>query len=258
MSNIPPTVPVPDGGGGGGYGGPVTGDPAGPPPGPPGGFGGPPGGYGGPPGPPPGGNGGFQFTRNHLIAIGVVILLLLAAIGGVLILQSDDASADEVFLEPQGENGDNPFTNSVTVNSDASVQQAIDNDARSASGSGVQTFDAGQTGLFGGTLSNSHCDRGQLIAFLEANPDKARAWADVQGITVSSIEDFIDDLTPVLLREDTRVTNHGFVNGTANPIPAVLQAGSAVLVDRFGRPVVRCACGNPLRAPTPASSPRYT
>jgi hypothetical protein len=244
MSNIPPTVNMPSASPPpppGSQGGP----PPGPPPGPPGGFGGPP-------------AGGQSFNRNHVYAIGAAIVLLIAAIGGVLILRSDDASADEVFLEPVGSTGDNPFTSSVDVDTDVDVQQAIDANARASASTGVQTFDGGQPGLYGGTQNSRHCDKAQLVTFLESNPDKAGAWAAVQGITAAQIPDYVADLTPILLREDTRVTNHGFVSSTANPIPAVLQAGTAVLVDRFGRPVVKCACGNPLTAPSPASSPRYT
>ena len=65
------------------------------------------------------------------------------------------------------------------------------------------------------------------MAFLEANPTEARAWADVQGIEVGEIGDYVDGLTPMVLRSDTAVTNHGFTDGVANPIPAVLQAGTA-------------------------------
>ena len=200
-----------------------------------------------------------RFNRNHLMAIAVVIALLLAAIGGILLLRSDDASADEVFLEPADSTGDDPFTDSVAADPDPEVQQAIDDGARDdVSTAGVATYEAGEPGLYGGTRSSRHCNRGQLVAFLQANPTKARAWAGVQGITTNEIPAYVDDLTPVLLREDTRVTNHGFVGGTANQIPAVLQAGTAVLLDRFGRPVVKCACGNPLAAPRPAADPRYT
>ena len=53
-------------------------------------------------------------------------------------------------------------------------------------------------------------------------------------------------LTDVILAVDTRVTNHGFRNGSAYAIDSVLQAGTAVLVDSFGVPRVRCYCGNPL------------
>jgi hypothetical protein len=68
----------------------------------------------------------------------------------------------------------------------------------------------------------------------------------------------VKTLTPVLLRSDTRVTNHGYAGGRATPHQSVLQAGTAVLVDSFGVPRVRCACGNPLAPPAPTSSPVYT
>ena len=60
------------------------------------------------------------------------------------------------------------------------------------------------------------------------------------------------------LRYDTRVTNHGYVNGQANAIPEILQAGQAVLVDSHGVPRARCYCGNPLTPPEAVTgSPRY-
>jgi hypothetical protein len=43
------------------------------------------------------------------------------------------------------------------------------------------------------------------------------------------------------------VVNHGFTGGKANPLVSLLQAGTAVLVNRFGLPVVKCYCGNPLK-----------
>ncbi len=117
----------------------------------------------------------------------------------------------------------------------------------------------GQVGLYGGTMKKASCDREQLIGFLAANPDKAVAWAGVVGITVDQIGPFVRALTPMLLRSDTIVINHGFVSGKATEFTSVLQAGSAVLVNDVGRPVVRCFCGNPLTAP-PAkiAAPRYT
>jgi len=55
------------------------------------------------------------------------------------------------------------------------------------------------------------------------------------------------------------VTNHGFEGGRARPAQAVLQAGSAVMVDDRGVPRVRCACGNPLAEPAAvSSSPRFS
>lgn len=113
-------------------------------------------------------------------------------------------------------------------------------------------------GLYGGTRDMAACDPEQLIGFLESNPDKAAAWADVQGIQPSEIRQFVGRLTPVVLMRDTRVTNHGFADGKAKPHQSVLQAGHAVFVDEFGVPRAKCSCGNPLAPPIPAKvTPEY-
>lgn len=111
----------------------------------------------------------------------------------------------------------------------------------------VSTVSGAAPGLYGGTEILSTCDKEALIAFMEENLDKAAAWAGVQEIDVADIPDFVRGLTDVILQVDTRVTNHGFRDGIANPINSVLQAGTAVLVDTFGIPRVRCFCGNPLQ-----------
>jgi hypothetical protein len=110
-------------------------------------------------------------------------------------------------------------------------------------------------GLYGGTRQEATCDPQKLIAFLQANPDKARAWASVQGIPVGDIPRYVSRLTPVVLRTDTLVTNHGYRNGKATSGPAVLQAGMGVLVNGYGVPAVKCNCGNPLTRPDKKISP---
>ncbi|MFC9975966.1 DUF6777 domain-containing protein [Spirillospora sp. NPDC127200] len=106
-----------------------------------------------------------------------------------------------------------------------------------------------QPGLYGGTRRTAGCDPQRLVTFLQANPDKAQAWASVHKIAPAGIADFVHKLTPVLLRTDTLVTNHGYREGRATGAPAVLQAGTGVMVDQFGVPLVKCNCGNPLTAP---------
>ena len=61
----------------------------------------------------------------------------------------------------------------------------------------------------------------------------------------------------MVLRSDTYVTNHGWSDGSVTSWPAVLQAGTAVLVDPYGNPVTRCFCGNPLTAPQSFTSVAY-
>jgi len=117
-------------------------------------------------------------------------------------------------------------------------------------------------GLYRGVKGSASCDRDRLADFLGGRPDLATAWVSAlrsdpglrwsRSPTVLSSGDlatFVRELTPVLLRADTRVHEHGWSDGSAQDAQAVLQAGTAVLVDGYGVPRVRCASGNPLTAP---------
>ena len=119
------------------------------------------------------------------------------------------------------------------------------------------TFSGGTPGLYGGTLRQGSCDPRQMVDFLSAHPDKSAAWATVLGIRPADIAGYVASLAPVVLRSDVAVTNHGFTGGHVTSFPAVLQAGTAVLVDRYGSPVTKCFCGNPLTKPTTYSRPTY-
>lgn len=216
-----------------------------------------------PGGPPPGDN------RNRtiaIIAIGAVILLLAGVVGAYALTRDDNSTTQvtaggEVFLEPAGTAGQDPFsqsfdeifdTSGIGGLSPASDRRPEGADAGTDPVSDVST--SGTTpGLYGGTRDNSSCDVEGLIQFLEGAPDKQAAWAGVQGIPPGEVSDYIAGLTPVILLADTRVTNNGFAGGQATPRQAVLQAGSAVLIDDRGVPRARCACGNPLAPPVEQS-----
>ncbi|MFE1799904.1 DUF6777 domain-containing protein [Streptomyces sp. NPDC059517] len=105
-------------------------------------------------------------------------------------------------------------------------------------------------GLYGGTRDQQVCDIERLKDFLTdpENRQKAREWARIVGITPDRIEEYLDDLTPVLLRHDTLVKNHDYKKGKAVPYDSLLEAGVAVLVNDQGLPAVKCSCGNPLKA----------
>ncbi len=107
------------------------------------------------------------------------------------------------------------------------------------------------SGPFGGTGSDLVCDRDLLIESLKARPDRLVEWARVLGVepTIKAVGTYISKLHPVTLTRDTRITNHSFVNGRAVGFQSILAAGTAVLVDDYGNPVVRCRCGNPLLKP---------
>jgi hypothetical protein len=122
---------------------------------------------------------------------------------------------------------------------------------------GATKVDVG-SGPYGGTGSDLVCDRELLIRSLRARPDRLRAWAQVVGIepTFAVVAAYIRKLRPVTLTQDTRVTNHSFEGGTATAYQAILQAGTAVLVDSYGVPRARCRCGNPLVEPVFVSTAR--
>src|SRR4051794_39221205 len=158
----------------------------------------------------------------------------------------------ETTPEPVSSPGSNRFT--APAGKDMS---GVRPPPKATSTTGPATYRGSLPGLYGGTRDYASCDAGKLITFLESNPDKASAWADTLGIRVTKIRTYIHHLTPVLLRTDTRVTNHGYVNGRANPIQSVLQAGTAVFVNRYGEPVIKCYCGNPLTPPILYREPVY-
>lgn len=189
-----------------------------------------------------------------IVALGAFLALVIGA--GVAVVATRDGGGDEtasgdtaqLVLEPLGTAGTDPFTESVATQ-EVAVLTAVSTSTGQADAE--LTVSGSQAGLYGGTQDDAACDAAALVEFLDANPDKAAAWAGVLGIGTGGIKDYVAGLTPVLLRTDTRVTNHGFSNGVATPRQAVLQAGTAVLVDNFGVPRVRCSCGNPLTEPAP-------
>ncbi len=115
---------------------------------------------------------------------------------------------------------------------------------------GAKKVDVG-SGPYGGSGSDLVCDRELLIRSLRARPDRLKEWARVLDVEpeIGAVARYIRGLRAVTLTRDTRVTNHSFVDGRATAFQSILQAGTAVLVDKDGVPVVRCRCGNPLLEP---------
>jgi hypothetical protein len=178
------------------------------------------------------------------VGLGVSIALLIASIGWAVASGGGKQRAShddkkEVFTEPIS-TARNPF--SPPAGTDFPNVPAV-------RPQGVSTQSGGQPGLYGGTMQQTTCNKEQLITYLEANPDKAYGWASTLGIAVTQIRTYVNSLTPVLLRADTRVTNHGWANGRVTSFQTVLQAGTAVLIDVKGEPVTKCYCGNPLTPP---------
>ncbi|WP_420124776.1 DUF6777 domain-containing protein [Nakamurella sp.] len=222
---------------------PVWPSPAGPPP---------------PPPPPPSSR--TRRPAGPWIALGVAIAVLLGAGATALILVTRPdpvAAAEPVLLEPAADPGPDVFVSAVAV----STAPTLPDEVRSVAAAtvagmtvdpviGIRTGAGTTDALYGGSGDLGGCDPERLVEFLTANRAQGAAWAGVHGLTVDQIAGYVADLTPVVLLHDTAVTNYGFAGGAATPRQSILQAGTAVLVDATGTPAVRCACGNPLTAPT--------
>jgi len=190
----------------------------------------------------------YRRRYRRLLLIVAIFAVLAASIGTALVVRlgTGEATADETRTEPVQTPGDNPFMPAVGADAGNVTPP------QQTGGS----FPGDTPGLYGGTLNNASCDANAMVSFLQSQPDKAEAWAAVLGITSAEIPNYVADLTPVILRSDTAVTNHGFVDGHASTLNSVLQAGTAVLVDKYGVPRARCYCGNPL-TPATGSPQRY-
>lgn len=192
-------------------------------------------------------------TRTYATAFAISVALAVAGCseGGA---KNSAGSGPELFMQPVADQGPDPFTES-TATSTATPSPVTRSPQPSPTGTsspttqGVRSLPGGTPGLYGGTESVGSCDVAAQVRFLTADQGKGRAFAQASGISQADIPSFLRSLTPVVLRADTRVTNHGYRDGGATSYQSVLQTGTAVLVDNRGLPRVRCACGNPLKPP---------
>ncbi len=202
-----------------------------------------------------------------LIAV-VAMVALLTVRGtntGVAVATPVAKGPGEIFLQPASDTGPNPYDplgnkGSGTTTPSGGITPAP---TTTAGVQGVTSVPGGKPGLYGGTNRLSVCDPQQLVNFLGTHQDKATAWVAALNadptltwsggnkVRTDQITAYVKELTSLVLRNDTRVTNNGFLNGKPDPYQAVLQKGTAVLVDKRGVPRSRCACGNPLAAPVP-------
>ncbi|MFD2012130.1 DUF6777 domain-containing protein [Streptomyces narbonensis] len=250
-----PPPPGPPSGGGAGGGSSGGGSPGGGSPG----GGGPSGG-----GPDGGQGGGGPWWRSvPKVASVTAVIVAGVALAVVLTNQSDDSGTSasgggEVFLQNAAASGPDPFTQSTARTSGASASPASLPPRTTPAETGTPRVSGSTPGLYGGTQSVASCDVEQQVRYLNADPAKKAAFASVQGIGTNEVPSYLRSLTPLQLRADTRVTNHGYKNGAATSYQATLQSGTAVLVDNRGVPRVRCACGNPLTEPVAQKAPKTT
>ncbi|MFD9886614.1 DUF6777 domain-containing protein [Streptomyces alboflavus] len=224
------------------------------PSGPPGGQGPGGGGDGGSHGPPEGSGGSPEPERPWWRSAPRVAMIGLAVVAAVVLIvvltrpEGTKESRGEVLLQAAGKSGPDPFTES-TARDDDTPTSPTPVASTSASANVTRGVDGAAPGLYGGTRKVGACDVEKQVEVLGKDPAKNKAFASVLDIDAAAVPAYLRALTPAQLRMDTRVTNHGYRDGAPTAYQAVLQAGTAVLVDDRGVPRVRCACGNPLLPP---------
>jgi hypothetical protein len=210
--------------------------------------------------------------RLYAVLAGVLVILLLGAFVYVwpqvrgkpaaVIAQAPTAGQGEIFQEPADTPGPDPFTPSAVVPPIPPVAPplAAANPAVADAGAEGTPSVRGSRPTFYGAVKNAPgYNKTQLVNAISSQPSMATAWAGALGTPPSGINGYISRMTPMQLRADIRVTLYLWRSGKAVPVQAVLQVGTVVLVDNFGRPRARPASGSPLRDPIPVpTKPVYT
>ena len=226
---------------------------------------------------PPKGNGGLKAllaTLSVLLVASVTALALL--ITGVI--ASPFAAATpappaatgtptQVFLAPAASAGGGafsaqPLTNLLSVGSVA--QASTGPVSANLVPANPVVVNAASDGAFG--MSASVCSRKDWSDNLPA--EQADAWLapiladpsviwEGQPLSAALLGEYVSQLTTVTLATDTLVTYHTLDGAATTPVPAVLQKGSVVLIDRAGQIRMRCVSGNPITAAPDGILPTY-
>jgi hypothetical protein len=196
--------------------------------------------------------------RNWLIAS--IVVVLIAAAGAC----HSKATGGELELTAAADPGPNAFMPAAASPPPTNTQPPPTLQPQ-GDGNTVETapLPGDREGLYGGTLNNAEVDRDKIADFLSANPQQATSftesfnsdtsfsWSGGNHLAVADVPRYLRELTPAVLRLDTRITDHGFDGTHLTARQSVFQAGNAVLVDAHGVPRVRGLSGNPLTAPIP-------
>jgi hypothetical protein len=200
-----------------------------------------------------------QLKRHRLIPLLAVVLI--GAMGAVTACHSK-ASGGELALTAAADPGPNAFMPPAAPPPPTNTQPPPTLQPQ-GDGSTVETvpLPGDRDGLYGGTDNNAGVDPDKMVDFLSANPTQAGAfvdalnsdptvyWSGGRRLIVADIRAYLHELTPAVLRLDTRITNHGFDGTHPTNLQSVFQRGTSVLVDAHGVPRVRGLSGSPLTAP---------
>lgn len=199
------------------------------------------------------GRGRARFLILGSIFAAVCLLALAAAlvVGG-----SSTGKVHTVTLESVDHDAPHPFTASVAsvkASTMARFHTTIEGVGTGGSGDSstrselaLKSVQGSHGSLYGVDSAKAVCDVSRFAKLIVGNRPLQRAWAASMGIEVAKVDDAIAVLTPVLLGQDTAVTDHAYADDEVSAFQAILQAGTAVLIDDHGAPRVRCASGSPL------------
>lgn len=185
----------------------------------------------------------------------VILAVIAAIVGGAVglstsFLGGDDnvAEASSLYIAPVTAIGPDAFSPSFSTGQ-LPADYAFEFESGQIAASSESLY-IQPRGTYGGPGSNV-CDKEGMKEFFRAHPDRAAAWARIQGIEVAEIDAFLDGLNTAFLAQNVKLTMYGFKNGQSYGYEAIIKAGTAVLVDELGLPRARCACGNPLVTDNP-------
>jgi hypothetical protein len=179
--------------------------------------------------------------RAPVLAGGVVVVVLASGVlVGFALGSPGKADAEPVYLEADAQVGPAPFTDPVGEDQQGMAVPPW------AGGTHVGTASA----LYATTADHPTCDQAGLVRQVTSDPTKEAAWASPLGLAPDDVAPFVTSLTPVLLRADTAVTDYGYSQGVSHAYSSILQEGTAVLVNSYGEPTVKCFSGDPLGRPT--------
>jgi len=207
-------------------------------------------------------------SRRHgrWIAAGVALVAAVGVGAAVLASATSGPAQPELILEAVTSAGPGPFAPDFGNAQSPLPGTSLASSTPAGIGAG-STVQGATEGLYRSAQDTAACDRDGLAAYYTDRPVLRAAWVGAlrtdsslrwsrgsSGVDPADLWTYFAELTPVLLRADVRVTDHSYIDNTVQPFQAILQAGTAVLVDVFGVPRVRCTSGSPLIGPD-ASGP---
>ncbi|CAM3876999.1 serine/threonine-protein kinase [Smaragdicoccus niigatensis] len=200
--------------------------------------------------------------RRRLIHLALVFVAVAAAAlaGWYWIPASTTTTAPQLVLLGVADGGANPFMPMTAPDAQPTSLPALP-DKGSGENIVARPILGDSPGLFAGQPQVADCDRSIINGLFSPNSDRSRAliaalnddptlyWSGGRPLTSADVATYLDELTPVRLRFDTRVTHYSLDGDKSVAVQAVFESGTAVLIDAAGMPRVRCISGSPITAP---------